>query len=800
MFKNLVTISLRLIGRNPFYFSLNIFGLTLGISCCIFIASYVMTELSYDGFHSNKDQIYRVNYDVTMNGTQIISPSVPVFVGPKLKSLFPEINESSRFLSDFGSRTIRHDDRLFDESGFAWADSNFFMVFDFKFIKGDPQTALNKPGTLVITQSMAKKYFDEENPIGKTLNSNNNRDYEIVGVIEDIPTNSHFTFDFMTSIYSIKDLDESVVWNNPNYVTFILLNPNSDAVALEKKINEWVNPPSQLKNGDTKLYLPLEPLSDVHFNTQAYNFGGLIRVTDFTYILVFTAIGFLILIIAVVNYINLATARASKRAKEVGLRKSVGASSSQLITQFLTESFFMVMPALLLSLVIVNLGKTVLASVIGKAISYPLLETPNVIYLFIACAVLSVVTGIYPALVLTRYNPSKVLKGNFDFSSSGNGLRHSLIVFQFIVSTALIAGTIIVFSQVSYMRDKKLGLDREQVILLQGNRDLAPHLASFIETVRGTAGVEDAALTWRSPFKTVTGNGLALTDTPGDNTNWVLVGGIAGDDHYISTLGIELKAGRNFDPSKASAKPVLNEFIVNEKFLEEFNLTTEDVLGKKVVLGLVSENGPGTIVGVVSDFHTGSMHEVVKPVVIFNDPAWVGSVLVRIDPRQTAQVIGFLEKEWKKVTPQRPFNYSFLDSEYESLFKSEERMSALVLVFSGIAIAIACFGLLGLSSYTALQRTKEIGIRKILGASPQGIVILLSRSYIRLLIISFLIAIPTGYFIMSRWLESFAYRVNIGIWPFLIAAFGVLAITIVVIGYHAVRASSANPVTTLKHE
>jgi putative ABC transport system permease protein len=799
MFQNLIKISLRLVQKNPFYFILNVFGLTLGISCCILISSYVMYELSFDKMHAKSGQIYRINYDVTMGGTQIVSPAVPVFVGPKIKSMFPEISEAVRFLPDYGERTIRHESHIFDETGFSWADSNFFKVFDFKVVQGNPNTALTKPGTLVITQSMAKKYFDSENPIGKLLNSNNNRDYEVVAVVEDIPSTSHFSFNFLTSIYSIKDLDESIQWNNPNYMTFLLLQPKADVPALEKKINDWVSPPAAQRNGESRLYIPLEPLMDVHFNNQVSNYGN-IATADYTYLIVFSAIGFLILVIACVNYVNLATARASKRAKEVGLRKSVGASNAQLMIQFLTESFFMVMPSMILSIVLVNLLKPITAGIMGKPMPYPLLESNFLPYLLLACAVLAVAAGLYPAFILTRFKPSRVLKGNFDFSAAGNGLRHGLMVFQFIISTALIVGTCVVMNQVSYMRDKKLGIDREQVVLIKGNRDLAPRFQTFIESVRGTAGVEDAGAAWRSPFQTITGNGLALTDTPNENTEWVLVGGIAGDEHYIPTLGIQLKSGRNFDPSKASAKPMVNEFIVNEKFLEEFHLTVDEAIGKKVTLGLVSENGPGTIVGIVSDFHTGSFHQAIKPIVLFNDPSWTGSVLVRVDTRQISDVIQSLEKQWKEAVPMRPFNYTFLDSEYEALFRTEERISSIVLIFSMIAIGIACFGLLGLSSYTAVQRTKEIGIRKIMGATPTGIVMLLSKSYIRLLLIAFVVAIPMSYFFMVQWLESFAYKVDMSIWPFVLSVFGVLMITLMTLGYHSVRASMANPASTLKHE
>jgi putative ABC transport system permease protein len=794
MLRNFFLTALRQLRRNPFYNALNLTGLTIGVSCCLMIATFIRYELSFDQFHANKILLYRVNYDVTMGGNQITSPSVPVFVARELKSWFPEIEDATRF-SEGQERTVRYGTKFFDEGGFCWVDSNFFRIFSFKALQGDPGSALNKPNTLVIAESIAKKYFGNEDPIGKVLTINNTRDYEVAAIVADVPANSTFHFNMATSIYSIKDLDESVRWDNPDYATFLLLQPNVDKLALEKKIEDWVNPPTESSSQRANIHLPIEPLSGIHFNTQVFNYAGRLAITDFKYLIIFGVVAFLILLIACINYINLATSRATTRAKEVGMRKAIGASFSQLILQFLAESFLMLLPAILLSIMIVWIVLPIVNDVLGKQITFDPLEPGSILIVGLSWILLSSLAGFYPAFVLAKFKPISVLKGNPTLPSSPLNLRKGLVVFQFAISTVLIAGTLIILGQLNFMQSTRLGLDREHVFILKGNAELRSMLPVFADKVRSIAGVKDVALAWRSPFKTVTGNGLALTANPGEGTEWVTVGAIAGDEHYLSTMGMELVKGRNFTPRTSDKMP--QEFIVNENFLAEFGVSEDEIIGKQVTLGMLSA---GTIVGVVKDFHTASLNTKVKPVCIFNESSWFGTLIIRAEGNSMQDVLTRLETEWKTLMPQRPFAYTFLDEEYDSLYKSETQVGQLITFSAFLAILIACFGLLGLSSYTAIQRSREIGIRKVLGATTQSLVMLFSRGYIRLLVVSFALAVPLGYYLMSQWLEGFAYRITINPLYFVAAIVSVTAIAWFTVSYHTLRASMANPAETLKCE
>lgn len=799
MISNLLGVVVRQTRKNPFYFALNLIGLTLGITSCLVIAMYVRHELSFDQFHSKKDRIYRVNYDITMGGRQTISPSVPAFVAPHLKTQFPEIQQVSRWRSSFSDRTVRHEDKVFDEKGFVWVDSTFFEVFDFTALRGDLTHALSKPTSMVITQSTARKYFDNDDPIGKMMNVNGGKDYEIVAVIEDVPANSTFRFNFVTSIHSFGDLDESVVWSNPNYATWVVLHPGADVNALAAKIDQWVNPPDAKRSDGNSLHLPLEPLKDVHFNMTVFNYGGELIVTDRNLLSIFIAIGALILVMACINYVNLATSRSVMRAKEVGLRKAVGATFRSLVSRFLSESFFLVLPALILSLMMVAALMPLVNEFTGKQIPITFNDPFFIGVTFGGWIVISLLSGFYPAIVLARFKPITVLKGTFVQGNRGWGFRKSLVVLQFMISGVMITATIVLVAQLKFVQSKQLGLDKDHVFFIRSNSELQKNLSGFANEIRNIAGVQDASITWRSPFSTVVGNGLAIGPNP-DGAEWVIAGAIYGDEHYLATLGITLKAGRNFNPSKSTGEKVENEFIVNETFLYDFGIDPESAIGTMVTLGLVAKNGPGPIVGVVNDFHTASLTEKVAPIIMYNDPAYAGGILVRAAGTQMPEILSTIEDKWKAAAPTRPFNFSFLDEQYNSLYSAQMRSGSLITVFAIISIGIACFGLLGLSSFTAVQRAREIGVRKVLGATTGNIVLLLSGDYLRLLCVSCLLAVPASYFVVQKWLEQFAYHIELTPLYFAAGVIAVLFIAWATVGYHSVKASVANPVDALKYE
>ena len=801
MFKRNILTAFRSLKKDLSYTITNLVGLTIGISCCLLIFSFVKYELSFDQFHAKKDRIYRVNYDVLMGGNQTISPSVPVFVAPELKKRFPEIEDATRFSPEWVARTIRHGNVLFDEKNFCYADPNFFKVFDFKAASGNLQTALSKPNTVVITKSIATKYFGNSNPIGQIILFNNNKEFVVSAVAENIPSNSHFSFDFLTSFYSVQgfdSLESQQSWNNPNYTTFLLLKPQTNVDALYKKIDAWVNPSAQNNQSTSQnsLHLRLEPLKDVHFDTQVYNYKNTLVITDFKYINIFTTIAILVLLIACANYINLSTAKASARAKEVGIRKTIGASFWQLFTQFLTESFLLTFTAVFISVIAVDALLPYLNNLLGKNIPFYIFDSSFILSLVAGIILISLLAGFYPSLILSRFRPVETLKGAFaKTGGSGVTVRKGLVVFQFAISVALILGTIIVQSQLQFMQSEKLGLNKEHVLLIHGNADLNNQLDAFADKLKNISGVQDVALTWRSPFETVTGNGFSINPNPTSNDDWHVVGGIAGDTHYLSTLGIQLLAGRNFDPTKIKGENTVNEYIVNEAFLKHYQLKPNDVIGKEVLLGLT---GKGTIVGVMKDFHTSSLHDKIEPVVLFNNPQYFGSVLVHVAPNALPGVLSSIQKTWRSYTPMRPFNYSFLDDEYDAMYRTEQKLGALMSLFCGIAILITCLGLLGLMTFIVVHRTKEIGIRKILGASVVSITAMLSKDFLKLVVIAIIIASPVAWYFMNNWLQDFAYRINIGWYIFLITGVAALLIAFITISFQSIKAAVANPVKSLR--
>jgi putative ABC transport system permease protein len=803
MFKKNIAIASRSLKKDLPYTITNLVGLSIGITCCLLILSFVRYELSFDQFHSKKDRIYRVNYDVLMGGSQTISPSVPVFVAPELRKKFPEIEDATRFSTEWRPRTIRHGDVFFDEKNFCYADPNFFKIFDFRAISGNLATALNNPNTLVITKDMASKYFGKTNPIGQDLLFNNKKEFVVTAVIENVPSNSHFTFDFLASFYSIDGFDSletKVSWNNPDYTTFLLVNPGTKVATLSNKIEAWVNPPAETNGtaSQNAVHLELEPLKKVHFNTQVFNFGNQLAITDFKYITIFITIAVLILMIACANYINLSTAKASLRAKEVGIRKTVGASLLQLFTQFLAESFLLTFLAIIISIVAVYATLPYLDKLLGKQIPFDIFDGSFIACIIAGAILVSLLAGFYPSLVLSSFRPVETLKGNFaKKGGSGVSVRKSLVIFQFTISIALILGTIIVRSQLDFMQSTKLGLDKDHVLIIHGNADLNKRLNAFAADLRNISGVQDVAETWRSPFETVIGNGFSIKAHPTSDDDWHVVGGVAGDQHYLSTLGISLIAGRNFDPAKIKGDSTVNEFIVNEAFLRHYRLKPQDALGKQVILGLA---GTGTIVGAMKDFHTSSMHDVIQPIVLFNSPRYFGSILVHVGPGRLSPVLSNISKLWSAVVPLRPFSYSFLDDEYNGMYRTEQRLGTLMSLFCGMAILVSCLGLVGLMTFMVTQRTKEIGIRKVLGASVLNITTLLSKDFLKLVIIAIAIATPLAWYFMHTWLQDFAYRVKIEWWIFLLAGLVALFIAILTVSFQALKAAISNPVESLRTE
>ncbi len=788
MFVNYFLSAFRNATRYPIYFVINIIGLTVGITSCVLIGIYITHELSYEDFHQNKDRIFRVTYHPTFDGNESAQPSAPLFVGPYLKRTYPEIKDAARFMPSFGPRTIRYNDKMFDEAGFAWADSTFFKILSFQETNGRLSSALSRPNTVVITQEIATKYFGDDDPIGKTIVYNNSRAFEVTAVIENVPSNSFLQFDFLSSINNIPNLDESIIWDSPHYTTLLLLHPNASALSLQTKIDEWIktaNAPA----------LRLEPLENVHFNTTVSNFAGRSKVTDIKYLFIFGCIGGFILIIACINYINLATARSSTRAKEVGMRKTVGATMRQLAVQFLSESAIVVLVAMLLSVPLVMLLIPIESSLIGQQLHFNVLSSATLTIAFIGgWAFLSILSGVYPAFVMAKFNPIHAMKKLIP-TSSGAKLRKSLVTSQFIISLSLIIGTLIITSQLQFMREKKLGITKEDVILINGNKDINLKLNAFKQALKATVGVLEVARIDRSPFEVVYGYGFNQSANPNES-GWTIVSAFGSDENLIKTMNLKLLSGRNFDPVMIA--DTVNEFMVNEAYLRKFSLTKEEAVGSKATLGLVASSGPGTIVGVVNDFHYQSLHNKIEPLLIFNHPSYLSGLVLKIQKGTTASTLKAIEQTWKQFAPERPFNYRFLDLEYDRLYKTEQQFEKIVLIFSTIAISIACLGLIGLSSFTTMQREKELTIRKILGATSQSIIVLLSKGYLRLILGASLFAIPASYYLLNKWLDSFSYKIQLSPFYFIGSVLLMIVLAGLTIGFQSFKASIANPAERLR--
>lgn len=795
MIKNYLRIIVRQFVDKPIYFAINAFGLTIGFACCLMIYFYVMHELSFDRYHRHLDRLYRINYDVNMNGSRVISPSVPAFVAPQVMQLFPEVEKVVRFIPSFGSVAVKANDQtLFDETGVIWADPTFYEVLDFQIVQGY-SNSLSRPFTMVISKRIAIKYFGTSDPIGRTLLLNGHQSYEVVAVMDNVPDNSHLRFDMVCSFSSLTVDETTISWNNPNYITFLLVHPDVNINHLQEKIDNWVNPEKKEQPSENGIALQLEPLKEVHFNTQVFNYGGYLSITDKQYIYLFCIIAGVVLMIACINYINLATARAIMRAKEVGIRKTTGASFGQLVVQFLFESAIYLLPAVVLAILFVTLFMPVLNDVLGKTIHINWLNSGLLRILILGWLSIAIMAGIYPALVLSSYKPLHALKQG-PAVGPGYALRKGLVICQFTISSLLLVSTLVVYSQLTFMQRKNLGLDHHRIIQINGNRDLKESLKAYIDHIGALEDVESVTASWGSPFSTVIGYGLDLT--PDDQTDsWTMVGAICGDEHYLATLGMKLHSGRTFDVSKS--KDTINEFIVNKSFLNEFGISPEQAIGMKLNLGIVSHRGPGTVVGVVNDFHFSSLHESVKPVVLFNHIPFQNGVMIRYrEQANVSNLLQVLEEQWKQVVPDRPFNYTFLDDQYTALYRSEQRTTVLISTFSFIAIVVAALGLFGLSTFTSLQRAKEISIRKVLGATFSNIIILINRGYLRLLFISFVITLPLSFWAMTAWLENFAYRISISAWHYVLAFGLVLLVSSITVAFQSIKVSVVNPVRYLR--
>ncbi len=806
MLTNYLKITLRNLRRNKAYSFINIAGLAIGMACCILILLFVQDELSYDRFHKNKENLYRIQMAWHNQQTGATSEMAinPYRLAEALRTDFSELPQVVRLYPQ-GRTLIRRGEKRFNENGFYFVDPNVFEVFSLQLLEGDPATALREPYTAVITKEIARKYFGDENPIGQSLTYDND-ELKITGIMAELPRNSHFHCDFLASMAVANQEFSRIVlenWGEMTVFTYVLLPANMSPAELEGRFDAFVK--KHIPDWATAVSLNLMPLTDIHLHS--HTSGELEAGGNIIYVYAFTAIAFFILLIACINFMNLATARSAKRAREVGMRKVLGAVRAQLRRQFLGESMFFALIALLLALLIVQLMLPAFNGFVERELALDLTQNWVMLASLLAIALfVGLVAGSYPAFVLSTFEPVQVMKGAAGKNSRGAILRKTLVTLQFAISIFLIVVTAIVYRQLQYVRDIKLGFNKEHVVAISNlpSSIMGEHFDQFRSALLQNSGVVMVSASSRVPPGRLGSNlgtrpeGVPEDQRRGMQTVWT-------DFDFIELLGLELAAGRSF--SRSFATDATSAFILNEAAVKAIGWTPESAIGKSFGSSEIVDwdqgqwiERNGQVIGVLKDFHFESLHDEIVPTVYFVAPYMAWNAVVRIRPENIASTMKFLESKWEEFNPGQPFEYRFLDEAFDALYRTEKRQSEIFGTFAMLAILVACLGLVGLASFAAEQRTKEIGIRKVLGASVPGIVNLLSREFLKLVLLANLIAWPVAYFIMKKWLEDFAYRIDINALPFLVGAVVALLIALLTVSFQTIKAALANPVEALRYE
>jgi len=816
MLKNYFTIAFRNLKKQRFYTLINILGLAIGIASCLVILLYITNELSYDQHHTGANRIYRINCEIKFGENHLNLATAPGPLADAMRNDFPEVEHAARFWSD-GSMLIKRTDQNIKEIEVIFADSSVFNVFTIPFVQGNPKGALRDPYTMVISQKAAAKYFPNENPIGQTLIVENKDSYKVTGVYEDMPVSSHFRFEIMLALVS-TDYNKDPNWLSNNFNTYIKLRPDADYKALEAKfpkmIETYAGPQAKRALGDdftmekfrasgNKLEWTLMPLTDIYLHSDLTAELGV--NSNIAYVYLFGAIALFILAIACINFMNLGTARSSNRAKEVGVRKVMGSLRSHLVRQFLTESILLSVFSFFVALAVAWLILPSFNLLADKELFLPF--DKGIFWGGLAAGALMVglLAGLYPSFFLSAFRPVNVLKGNLSLGMKSGLIRSSLVVFQFSISIILIVGTISVNRQLGFIQNTKIGFNKDQIIVIKDAYGMGDQVQSFKDEVLKDNRILSGTI---SGFLPVSGTNR------NDNTHWpegtqpteenmVALQCWRVDYDYIKTLGMKIKVGREFSnefPSDSGA------VILNEAAQKIFGFTT-DPIGKKI--STFSGDGSGGIdrehpksfpvIGIVEDFHFESLKQNITPLALFLDKS-IGLVSFRFQAKDSQEVISTIEKNWKALAPGMPFSYSFLDEDFGRMYAAEQRLGKIFFIFAGLAIIIACLGLFALTAFTAEQRTKEIGIRKVLGASVSSIVVLLSKEFGKLIFIAFIIAAPLAWYGVDWWLKNYTYKAEIGVMVYVLAGVFAFVIAWLTMGFQSIRAASSDPVKSLRSE
>lgn len=791
--------------RNKLYSLINLTGLAIGLAACLMIWLWVQDELSYDRFHTNAERIYRVERKFDFRDMHGQAPITGGTYGPALVDDYPEIENYVRLHRN--ELSIKDHRNIFRKQQLIVADNSIFEIFDFHLERGDPKNALTQPKSMVLTRENALKYLGTEDAIGKTLTvdwSGTLADFQITGILKEVPHNSHFHFDVLASISSYPAEQLSTWFNNFLY-THVLIREGTDIEALENKFSGFltkymaadfvkvVGPEIDIND---VFQLKLFPLLDIHLHpAQEFEIGPQGSLTS---VYIFSAIAVLILIIACINFMNLSTARANKRAREVGIRKTVGAHRRQLRGQFLGESVLLAFIALILALSLIRLFIPVFNSISGKSLSMSLLfHASNWIILIGIALAAGLLAGIYPAFFLTRFDPAKVLKGGAQSGTGKSIFRRSMAVIQFVISITLIIGTLIIFRQMDFIQKKSLGFDKENVIILPAeSNQVRQNIGAFRNTL-----IEDTRIKSVAVSSNVPGSAM-FSDTVhkrADTDEIFPLIFIETDYEFVDTYGFEVTHGRKF--SKEFSTDIDGAIMLNQAAAREIGYTPEGAVGKKLLrFRSVSEFKELTIVGVVENFHFKSLHRIIEPCLLVLNPENFDTISIRIMPGDVRGAIGFVQQKWGEIFPGEQFEYTFLDNRITLLYKNEGRMRNLFLIFSILSIFVACLGLFGLAAFTAEERTKEIGVRKVLGASTANILLLLCKEFAKWVLVANVIAWPVAYFVMRKWLQNFAYQTGVGFWPFILSAVLALLIALFTVSYQSIKAAITDPVDCLRYE
>jgi len=814
MLRNYLKMAFRNLWKNKGFSAINILGLAIGLATCLLILIYVADELSYDRFNVNANRIYRIDNDVKFGGGSVSLAVAPAPAGPTFLRDFPEVEKEVRFRHN-GGRLVKKGNQNIKEESVILADSTLFEVFTLPMIAGDPHTALKDAHTVVITERMAEKYLDAtpatmSTVVGRTLTINDSILYKVTGVIRNIPSNSHFHFDFFLSLTESEEAKHTDdAWLSGNFQTYILLRKGADPKKLDAKLDDlvkrYVAPLLQnavhisledfKKSGNICVFY-LTPLTAIHLHSN--KIAELDANGNVQYVYIFSAIAVFILLIACVNFMNLSTARSANRAKEVGIRKVLGSLRKGLVGQFLFESVLISLISLVLALVLAGLLLPVFNQLSGKQMSIGVFARPWMLPAVLGLVVVvGMLAGSYPAFFLSAFQPIDVLKGKVSKGMKAGWLRNSLVVFQFMISIFLLVGTAVIYQQLQYIHNRDLGFNRDQVLMVNDAYVLGNQARAFGRQVKSMTGVEGTTITGYVPTGG-NGNNDAIFLSPNlDVKKSISTQVWPVDDQYIPVLGMRILAGRNFskDFLTDSTAVVVNEAAarlmqgvkpVGAKLYEIDDLQTKKVKEYHVI-------------GVVQNFNFSSLREVVTPMMLYLGQD-EGRISLRIHAADAHRLAAQMETLWRKMAPAQPFSYTFMDEEFNNLYLSEQRMGSISLSFSLLAIFIACLGLFGLTAYAAEQRTREIGIRKVLGATVGGIITLLSRDFLLLVGLAMMIAFPLSWWAMHQWLQDFAYRISIGWEVFVLAAILAMGIAVMTVSFQALRAALANPVKSLRSE